>query len=48
MELIKYIENLKSLDDQNKDGKVINLKERKKFQRKINKGKKKKFFKKAK
>ena len=48
LELIKYIENLKSLDDQNKDGKVINLKERKKFQRKINKGKKKKFFKKAK
>ena len=48
LELIKYTENLKSLDDQKKEGKVINLKERKKFKRKINKGKKKNFFKKAK
>ena len=48
LELIKYIENLKSLDDQKKESKIINLKERKKFKRKINKGKKKNFFKKAK
>ena len=48
LELIKNIENLKSLDDQNKESKVINLKERKKFKRKINKSKKKNFFKKAK
>jgi len=48
LELIKYTENLKSLDDQKKEGKIINLKERKKFKRKINKGKKKNFFKKAK
>ncbi len=48
LELIKYIENLKNLDDQKKESKIIDLKERKKFKRKINKGKKKNFFKKAK
>ena len=48
LELIKHIENLKSLDYQKKDNKIINLKERKKFKRKINKNKKKNFFKKAK
>tara|TARA_B100000989_G_scaffold290902_1_gene264687 strand:+ start:1436 stop:3220 length:1785 start_codon:yes stop_codon:yes gene_type:complete len=47
LELIKNIENLKSLNDQKKDDKIISLKERKKFKRKINKSKKKNFFKKA-
>ena len=47
LELIKYVENLKSLHDQKKDNKIISLKERKKFKRKINKNKKKNFFKKA-
>tara|TARA_B100000886_G_scaffold91065_1_gene60139 strand:- start:1031 stop:2815 length:1785 start_codon:yes stop_codon:yes gene_type:complete len=48
LELIQYFENLKNLDNQIKEDKIINLKERKKFKRKINKGKKKSFFKKAK
>ena len=48
LEVIKHIENLKNLNDQKKDNKVINLKERKKFKRKTYNNKKKKFFKKAK
>ena len=48
LEVIKYIENLKNLNDQKKDNKVIDLKERKKFKRKTYNNKKKKFFKKAK
>tara|TARA_B100001063_G_scaffold193114_1_gene184452 strand:- start:993 stop:2777 length:1785 start_codon:yes stop_codon:yes gene_type:complete len=48
LELITYIENLKNLDNQKKDNKVINLKERKKFKRISGKGRKKKFFKKVK
>jgi len=46
LELIKHIENLKSLDSQKKDNKIVSLKERKKFKQKIKS--KKKFFKKAK
>ena len=48
LELIKNIENLKNLEEQKKDSKIINLKERKKFKRKVIKGKKNNFFKKAK
>ena len=48
LEVIKHIENLKNLNDQKKDNKIINLKERKKFKRKTYNNKKKKFFKKAK
>ncbi len=48
LELIKHIENLKNLNDQKIDNKVIDLKERKKFKRKTYNNKKKKFFKKAK
>ena len=48
LEVIKHIENLKNLNDQKKDNKVIDLKERKKFKRKTYNNKKKKFFKKAK
>ena len=48
LELIKYIENLKNLENQKKESKIINLKERKKFKRKISKGRKKNFFKKVK
>ena len=48
LEIIKHIENLKNLNDQKKDNKVIDLKERKKFKRKTYNNKKKKFFKKAK
>tara|TARA_B100001057_G_scaffold382441_1_gene388500 strand:+ start:80 stop:1864 length:1785 start_codon:yes stop_codon:yes gene_type:complete len=48
LELIKHIENLKSLEEVKKDNKIINLKERKKFKRKTYNNKKKKFFKKAK
>ena len=46
LELIKHIENLKSLDSKKKDNKIVSLKERKKFKQKIKS--KKKFFKKAK
>ena len=46
LELIKHIENLKSLDSQKKDNKIVSLKERKKFKQKIKS--KKKFFKKTK
>ncbi len=46
LELIKYIENLKNLENQKKESKIINLKERKKFKRKISKGRKKNFLKK--
>ena len=46
LELIKQIENLKSLDSEKKDNKIVSLKERKKFKQKIKS--KKKFFKKAK
>ena len=48
LEVIKHIENLKNLDDQKSDNKVIDLKERKKFKRKTYNNKKKRFFKKAK
>ena len=48
LEVIKHIENLKNLNDQKKDNKIIDLKERKKFKRKTYNSKKKKFFKKAK
>ena len=48
LEVIKHIENLKNLNNQKKDNKVIDLKERKKFKRKTYNNKKKKFFKKAK
>ncbi len=48
LEVVKHIENLKNLNDQKKDNKVIDLKERKKFKRKTYNNKKKKFFKKAK
>ena len=48
LELIKHIENLKNLEDQKKDVKIINLKERKKFKKKPFRNKKKNFFKKAK
>ncbi len=48
LESIKHIENLKNLEDQKKDNKVINLKERKKFKKKTYRNKKKNFFKKAK
>ena len=48
LEVIKHIENLKNLNDQKKDNKIIELKERKKFKRKTYNSKKKKFFKKAK
>ena len=47
LEVIKHIENLKNLNDQKSDNKVIDLKERKKFKRKTYNNKKKKFFKKA-
>ena len=46
LELIKNIENLKSLDDQNKESKVINLKERKNLNEKLIKVRKKIFLKK--
>ena len=46
LETIKHIENLKSLDSQKKEAKIIDIKERKKFKRKTYK--KKTFFKKAK
>ena len=48
LELIKYFENLKNLDNQKRENKIINLKESKKFKRKISKGKKKNFFRKVK
>ena len=46
LELIKHIENLKNLEDQKKDVKIINLKERKKFKKKPFRNKKKIFSKK--
>ncbi len=46
LDLIKNIENLKNLDTQKKEAKVINIKERKKFKRKPYK--RKNFYKKAK
>ena len=47
LEVIKHVENLKNLNDQKNENKVIDLKERKKFKRKTYNNKKKKFFKKA-
>ena len=46
LDLIKNIENLKNLETQKKEVKVINIKERKKFKRKSYK--RKSFYKKAK
>ena len=46
LDLIKNIENLKNLETQKKEAKVINIKERKKFKRKSYK--RKSFYKKAK
>ena len=46
LDLIKNIENLKNLETQKKEAKVINIKERKKFKRKPYK--RKNFYKKAK
>ena len=47
LELIEYFEKLRNLDQQVKNGNIIELKDKKKFKKKTF-GKKKKFYKKAK